>query len=134
MDYSKYKHIKPFPKEYETYDFLSICDILVTDYSSVFFDFAITKKKIILFTYDLNEYMEERGTYFSIEELPFPIVETVVKLINEINYPRDILMEQFLNEFCRYRDLFIPEKIVDLLVHGEKKILFWKRMKSRILF
>lgn len=78
--------------------------------------------------------MEERGTYFSIEELPFPIVETVVKLINEINYPRDILMEQFLNEFCRYRDLFIPEKIVDLLVHGEKKILFWKRMKSRILF
>lgn len=133
MDYSKYKHIKPFPKEYETYDFLSICDILVTDYSSVFFDFAITKKKIILFTYDLNEYMEERGTYFSIEELPFPIVETVVKLINEINYPRDILMEQFLNEFCRYRDLFIPEKIVDLLVHGEKKNLILEKNEKQDL-
>ena len=42
---SKLKHIKNFPAEYETYDFLNIADVLVTDYSSVFFDYACTRKK-----------------------------------------------------------------------------------------
>ena len=40
------KLIKAFPKEYETYDFLNACDVLVTDYSSVFFDYANLKKKM----------------------------------------------------------------------------------------
>lgn len=123
MDYSQYKHIKPFPKEYETYDFLGICDILVTDYSSVFFDFAITEKKIILFTYDLEEYMESRGTYFSIEDLPFPIVETIDQLIKEINNPRQVFMTNFLKEFCAYRSIDVPYKIVDLLVNGNTENL-----------
>ena len=37
IDFQEYAHIRPFPPEYETYDFLAVCDMLVTDYSSVFF-------------------------------------------------------------------------------------------------
>lgn len=132
MDFSSFKHIRPFPKEYETYDFLGVCDILVTDYSSVFFDFAITKKKIILFTYDLEEYMRERGTYFSIEDLPFPIVKNVKGLVDEINNPRQIYMERFLNEFCEYRDSMIPEKIVDLLVNQNTDLILEKNPDQKI--
>ena len=54
VDYSVYRHIRSFPGEYETYDFLSAADILVTDYSGVMFDFGVTGRKIILFTYDLS--------------------------------------------------------------------------------
>ena len=47
VDYSYFKHILPFPKTYETYEFLSIADVLITDYSSVFYDFANTGHKIV---------------------------------------------------------------------------------------
>ena len=51
---SKYKHIKPFPKGIDNYSFLNCADALVTDYSSVFFDYSLTKKPIILFMYDYD--------------------------------------------------------------------------------
>ncbi len=117
MDYNKYRHIRPFPSEYETYDFLAICDILVTDYSSVFFDFASTEKKIILFPYDLEEYMQERGTYFPITDLPFPIAYNVSDLITELNNNEEIEgYDDFLEEYCSYRDLNAPRKILELMV------------------
>lgn len=118
MDFSVYKHIQPFPKEYETYDFLSICDILVTDYSSVFFDYAISEKKVILFAYDLKDYMRDRGTYFPITDLPFPIVYNVDELIEQINNGREIeKYSPFLNTYCKYKDINTPFKILNLLVN-----------------
>ena len=119
MDFQKYKHIKPFPKEYETYDFLAICDCLVTDYSSVFFDYAVTKRKIILFAYDLYEYMRDRGTYFPIEDLPFPIVDTVDQLINEINDEKYNDYSEFLSTYCSYADLHTSKKVLDLLLKND---------------
>src|SRR5690606_3485094 len=45
---------------------LLVCtDILITDYSSVFFDFSLTNRPIIFYAYDYNEYLENcRGMYF----------------------------------------------------------------------
>lgn len=55
-----------------------ISDILLTDYSSVFFDFAHSKKPILFFTPDLEEYVNSRGVYQEIiNDLPGP------QLINE---------------------------------------------------
>ena len=117
IDYTQYKHIRPFPKEYETYDFLAVCDMLVTDYSSVFFDFAPTRKKIILFTYDLEEYMRDRGTYFPITDLPFPIVQNVDDLIAEINHDQPLRhMEEFLDKYCRYSDIQVSSKVLRLMI------------------
>lgn len=84
LDYSMFSHIKPFPKGYDTYDVLNVADILVTDYSSVMFDFLSTRKKIILYCYDKVDYVENRGCYFDIDELPFPIVSEIDSLIKEI--------------------------------------------------
>ena len=56
IDLSEFHKILPFPaEEYETYEFLNAVDGLITDYSSVFFDYAVTRQKIILFTYDKEE-------------------------------------------------------------------------------
>lgn len=120
MEFTAYKHIKPFPSEYETYDFLGICDMLVTDYSSVFFDFSVSAKKTILFTYDLEEYMRDRGTYFPVEELPFPIVRNVDDLIREINNEEQfIIPESFLTKYCNYTNPQVPEKLLELLINGD---------------
>ena len=126
IDIEKYDNVKTFPKNFETYDFLSICDILITDYSSVFFDFATTNKKIILFAYDKKEYFENRGVYLPFDELPFPKVETMEELIKEINSPIQYETEGFLNKFCRYerKDMskLICEKVV-LNKQNEIKII-----------
>ncbi|WP_305153008.1 CDP-glycerol glycerophosphotransferase family protein [uncultured Dubosiella sp.] len=118
IDFSTYRHVRAFPSDYETYDVLSACDGLITDYSSVMFDFGVTNRKIILFTYDLEEYMSERGTYFSIDKLPFPQCETVEEVVQQFNDPKVEDRTLFWNEFCPYRAKDIPEKIIDLLTTG----------------
>ena len=71
IDYSEYKKVFAFPPEYETYDFLSVCDTLITDYSSVSIDFAGTGKEIVLYLYDYEEYKREKGFYLDVKKLPF---------------------------------------------------------------
>lgn len=100
IDFSIYNNIKEFPSQYETYEFLTAADILVTDYSSVFFDFAISRRKIILYTFDREHYTSTRGMYLSLEELPFPIVEKMSDLIREIKSPKSYDDSDFLLRFA----------------------------------
>lgn len=60
VDFSRFKNIRSFPLEYETYEFLNVADCLITDYSSVFYDYAITGRNIVLYTYDEEEYLSTR--------------------------------------------------------------------------
>ena len=118
IDCSKFKHIKYFPSEYETYEVLNACDGLITDYSSVFFDFAISGKKIVLFTYDKEKYLSTRGTYMPFDELPFPIVETVSSLANELK--KDFVLSQnFIDEYCVNGSKDTCTKLFQLMVEGE---------------
>ena len=102
INFEGFKNIKPFPKKIETYDFLNIADVLITDYSSVFFDFANTGKKIILFAYDEENYLKSRGLYIEFKDLPFPKVYTVKELIKEINNKKVIDYSQFQKKYCQY--------------------------------
>ena len=59
----------------------TISDLLITDYSSVFFDYANLSRPIIFYMYDLDEYAEGiRGFYIDINELPGPIIENEEEL------------------------------------------------------
>ena len=102
MDYAHYQHIKPFPKGVETYEFLSTCDVLISDYSSVIFDFALTRKKIILYAYDLEDYIKTRGIYIHLDTLPFPIVTNVRDLIDEMRSSKDYDESDFLDTYCSH--------------------------------
>ena len=102
IDFNKFTHVRPFPKDYETYDVLNMADALITDYSSVFFDYANTGRKIILFNYDEEDYCSYRGFYFNLDELPFPKVQTVDELVRQLNTPKDYDDAGFLNRFCTY--------------------------------
>ena len=127
MDLSRYKHIYAFPAQYETYDFLAACDLLVTDYSSVFFDFAVTGRKVILFPYDYDAYMAERGTYMRLDSLPFAQVYNTDDLIREMRTPSTAeKTADFLHTYCRYAQADIPEKILKLLVEHDKTDLVVK--------
>ena len=67
-------------------DLYPLTDVLITDYSSVMFDFALTRKQMIFFTYDLEEYtLKNRGSYFDItKEAPGVIARTTGEVIDAI--------------------------------------------------
>ena len=62
-------------------------DVLISDYSSVFFDYSITEKPMLHFCYDYNEYSSKRGLYFDIrKKISGADTEAaVIKLIKELN-------------------------------------------------
>ena len=84
IHFNDFVKIKAFPSEYETYEILNIADILITDYSSVMFDFLNKDRPIFLYAYDEQEYMNGRSMYYHIEELPFFKTDNIYKLCNQI--------------------------------------------------
>ncbi|MBW3088450.1 CDP-glycerol glycerophosphotransferase family protein [Bifidobacterium sp. 82T24] len=88
-----FEHIHPFPERYETYEFLNACDRLVTDYSSVMFDYMLTGRPIILFDYDVEQYLEQRGCYEDPRGLGYIQAPTLASLL-----------EAFHDERCDYGD------------------------------
>ena len=95
-----FAHIKQFPSEYETYEFLNCCDVLVTDYSSVMFDYACSRKKIVLFDYDRHLYLRDRGLYASLDTFPFPHAKTPEELIEELRKPKEYDDSSFVAGYC----------------------------------
>ena len=119
IDFLQFEHVKPFPEGYEPYDVLNAADVLITDYSSVMFDFANTRRKTILFTYDEEEYFADRGLYFPLEELPFPNVKDLEGLLAEMRSPLAYDDTAFLEKFCPYDSLDATEKLCRHVFLGE---------------
>lgn len=66
-------------------DLYVISDMLITDYSSVFFDYADLNKPILFYMYDLDEYKNDiRDFYIDLTELPGPIYEKEIELIQGV--------------------------------------------------
>lgn len=120
MDYSRYRRIRPFPKGYDPYDILNMCDCLATDYSSVMFDYAFSGRKIALFVFDKAAYMQERGAYASIDDFPFPQAQTVPELLGELRAPKEYDDGEFREKFCQYGDQDTAQKLCRHIVKGEK--------------
>jgi CDP-glycerol glycerophosphotransferase len=96
-------------------------DILITDYSSVFFDFANLKRPMLFYTYDLEKYRDVlRGFYIDIEkELPGPLVYTTNEVIDAIINIEAIKKEykdryeKFYSRFCGWEDGQASQKVVE---------------------
>ncbi len=91
------------PSKINVMDELAQSKLLITDYSSVGFDFTFLNKPVILFTPDIKEYLTERDMYCKIEELEKYAIKDVKILVETITNNR-----YQINEFFRSR---LPEKI-----------------------
>lgn len=66
-------------------ELMKISDILISDYSSIMFDYSILKRPIYSYAYDYDEYLEKRGMYIDIKkELPNGVCETEQELLKQI--------------------------------------------------
>ena len=86
-----------------------VADALITDYSSVMFDFTVTGKPLFFFTPDLEHYREQlRGFYFDlISVAPGPVVSTLVELVKLIR-TRDVIAPEFAARYSAWRARFNP--------------------------
>ncbi|WP_042383307.1 bifunctional glycosyltransferase/CDP-glycerol:glycerophosphate glycerophosphotransferase [Streptacidiphilus melanogenes] len=100
---------------------LGLADALVTDYSSVMFDYALLDRPMVFYAYDYEEYAgAARGTYFDLREAaPGPFVETQDQLFDAIDAVRkgtDEFAEKrgaFATRFGEYDEGRAAAQIVD---------------------
>lgn len=111
-------NIYPFPENVELYEFLSGVDVLVTDYSSIMYDFLNTNKKVILYAYDKEEYYQTRGTYEDIENYAFPIVAKCDDLIKEINQVQPVNYKTMIKKYCAVDNLDGVKQVVEFVLNG----------------
>ena len=112
-----------------TYDDIAhlylIADLMITDYSSVFFDYANLRRPILFFMYDIEKYRDAlRGFYIDIEEeLPGPILMTSDEVIATVqNLPQ---VEQtyeekyrvFYEKYCGWENGTSTKQVVETVFH-----------------
>ena len=96
-----------------------ITDLLITDYSSVFFDFANLHRPIIFYMYDLVHYRDEsNGFYIDLEELPGVIVENekdLIEAIKQVNYDveHDEKYKKFNEKYNYLDDGHATDRVVE---------------------
>lgn len=117
IDFGMFHRIRRFPNDYEPYEFLTATDCLVTDYSSVMFDYAITQRKIVLFTYDKSEYLADRGVYLDMNhDLPFAQAESAIDLIKQLRAPQNEAYTRFIDRFCKYESPTSCQALLDAVL------------------
>jgi CDP-glycerol glycerophosphotransferase len=102
-------------------DLFLAADVLITDYSSVMFDFAVTGKPMLFFTYDLERYRDElRGFYFDFEsEAPGPLLSTTWEVLQALRELDAVgaryvdAYEGFRQRFCHLEDGHAAARVVD---------------------
>ena len=116
--------LEGFAYNFSTYDDISeiylITDICITDYSSVFFDFANLKRPILFYTYDIEKYKNQlRGFYIDMNtEVPGPLLYTSEEVIDAILHIDTIQnryqkrYDDFYDRFCCFDDGHASENIV----------------------
>jgi len=96
------------PIDVDANELLSIVDILVTDYSSIFFDFYVMQKPIILFAYDYNEYIAHRGVYLQLDQLDVNVAyntnDFIALLLEAIKSKKSTQYQDAIQKYC-YKNL-----------------------------
>jgi CDP-glycerol glycerophosphotransferase (TagB/SpsB family) len=104
----------------EIADLYLAADVLVTDYSSVMFDFALTDKPVVLLVPDFTQYRDvERGFYFDIESTaPGPLVDSTDEVIARLTGGDDhaAARAEFRRRFCPFDDGQASARVVDWLL------------------
>ncbi len=110
----------------DMYELMSISDVLLTDYSSTMFEFALTNKIVLLYANDLEEYKKERDFYFELDKLPFHLSKDNEDLINAIinfdiaKYQEDL--KTFYKTLGSVENGLATEKVCQFIESNLKKV------------
>ena len=94
LNVSQFKNVKLLESQVDIYPILPFTDILISDYSSIFFDYLLLNKEIIFFPFDLGEYLKKsREMYFDYDEIvvgkkcfSFEELIQTIKTVNDLDF------------------------------------------------
>lgn len=104
-----------------TEELLAVTDVLITDYSSVLFDYLIYKKAAVLFAPDLKTYEDKRGFYLDYRTMPFQLVEEPEMLVQAVEgaicwqKQHEKEQEAFTRKYVGACDGHATERILNLI-------------------
>ncbi|MBP1949054.1 CDP-glycerol glycerophosphotransferase family protein [Virgibacillus litoralis] len=121
-------HVKDVTSYDDIQELLLAADVLISDYSSLIFDYSITKRPCFLYVPDLEEYTrQDRKLYFDITDLPFISATSNNDLLEKVAtfdyvpYRKEI--EKFLYKIGTFEDGNASKQLVkriDCICHGQK--------------
>lgn len=109
INWDKYKDfIIECNEMWDIHELFLISDILITDYSSVMFDYALLNRPILFFTYDLEFYRDNlRDFYFDINSVPGPLLGTTEELIDFIkNNSKEDYFKKYNTKYQAFKETY----------------------------
>jgi len=106
-------------------ELLVITDILITDYSSIPFEFSLLNRPILFYAYDLEEYSQSRGFWEDYEHMvPGPVLKTTDELIYKIqNNEFDLdLISSFAKLWNQYSLGYSSKRLVELIYSDDEAL------------
>lgn len=124
LNLEDYKNVYDLSDANDINELFLMSDVLITDYSSVYFDYANLRRPILFFAYDKDEYANDiRGFYLPYEsDLPGPVFETSEALINFIkrkryeSIPQNNVYENFTGKYNTLDDGYATKRVGDKII------------------
>ncbi|WP_214706851.1 MULTISPECIES: CDP-glycerol glycerophosphotransferase family protein [unclassified Exiguobacterium] len=111
------------PMEVSIGDMIRKSNALITDYSSVAFDYAYLNKPVLFFHFDLNDYLSKRGSYIDLQDdifgksynNPSDLILGITDCIKN-NFSIDMISEKKIEKYISYRDKNNSERVFESIM------------------
>ncbi|MDL2211455.1 CDP-glycerol glycerophosphotransferase family protein [Erysipelotrichaceae bacterium OttesenSCG-928-M19] len=101
-------------------ELMCAADLLITDYSSIIYDWYCTKKPALYYVPDLEEFLKYRPLYYDFRnKYSIPLCQSQDELVSEINNAlqgNHVVDEQFYQDFCSLHDGNATKKVIEYLL------------------
>ena len=112
----------------DTQELLVAADVLISDYSSIIWDFALQRKPVFLYHADENEYKNDRGFYVPPEEWPYYIGHSNAEMLEKINQYDEasyrMALDEYFVKYGSYDDGHaskrVADRVLDVIRYPEK--------------
>lgn len=115
------------PAELDANEILAVTDVLISDYSSIYFDFMVCNKPILFYIPDVESYENYRGLYLGIDQLPGPVT-TKLSEIGDWLCDLDHVWEKYQDKFEKAKKKFISlddghsaDRILEVILDDAKE-------------
>ncbi|MBR2527821.1 MAG: CDP-glycerol glycerophosphotransferase family protein [Blautia sp.] len=114
------------PSVLDANETLAISDLLISDYSSIFIDYLVTKRPILFYVPDAKQYQTDRGLSRGLDELPGPYsddLDVLLGMLPSLDKVREkyaAQYERWREEFCSAEDGNSSKRVIDAIFKGKK--------------
>ncbi|WP_150538234.1 CDP-glycerol glycerophosphotransferase family protein [Actinobacillus vicugnae] len=127
------------PKDIDSNELLGFCDLLITDYSSIIYDFLALNKPAISYIYDYEEYDAERGLYLKPSEMSGAICSTISEvkktILKNISSETTNVSKADINKYSYLDDGMSSKRTIDFMFNQDDTYEYkYDRKSSNIFF